>query len=154
MTTSTVWTNTPEEESKARTVKDDEESIVSPAGQATLFAADYAPVPNNLIAISRAGVAEIGWNKAGSGGNGGGGGGGGTTGGGNTGGNTDKGTTEVSNLFTLTRKTVSSKTGSATLSVKLPGAESSMCWALPRSAKRRSPSATSSSTRRKAAPST
>lgn len=117
-----VWGNTPEEESKARTVKDYEESIVSASGQATLFAADYAAVPNNLIAISRSGVAEIGWNKAGSGG-GGGGGGGGTTGGGSTNtGSTDKGTVAVSNLFTLTRKTVSSKTGSATLSVKLPGA--------------------------------
>ncbi len=119
-----VWGNTPEEESKARTVKDYMESIVSSAGQATLFTADYAQVPSNLIAISRAGVTEIGWNKAGSGGGGGNnGGGGGTTGGGNTGGgSTDKGTTPVSNLFTLTRKTVSSKTGSATLSVKLPGA--------------------------------
>jgi hypothetical protein len=117
----TVWSNTPEEESKARTVKDYEESIVSAAGQATLFAADYAPVPNGLIAISRAGVAGISWNKAGSGG-GGGGGGGGTTTGGNSGGSTDKGTAPVSNLFTLTRKAVSSKTGSATLSVKLPGA--------------------------------
>ncbi|HEU4944175.1 MAG TPA: substrate-binding domain-containing protein [Solirubrobacterales bacterium] len=116
-----VFGNTPEEEGKARTVKDYEESIVSEAGQATLFAADYAPVPPALIAISRAGVAEIGWNKAGSG-SGGGGGGGGTTGGGTTGGGTDKGTTPVSNLFTLTRKTVSSKNGSASLSVKLPGA--------------------------------
>ena len=118
---STVFGNTPEEESKARTVKDYEESIVSEAGQATLFAADYAPVPPALIAISRAGVAEIGWNKAGSGGSGG-GGGGGSTGGGSTGkgGSTDKG--GVSNLFTLTRKAISSKTGGATLSVKLPGA--------------------------------
>ncbi len=118
-----VWGNTPEEEAKARTVKDYEESIVSASGQATLLAADYAPVPNALIAISRAGVAEIGWNKAGSGGDGGGGGGnnGGGGSGTNTGG-TDKGTTPISNLFTLTRKTVSSKTGSATLSVALPGA--------------------------------
>lgn len=118
-----VWTNTPEEEAKARTVKDYMESIVSAAGQGTLFTADYAQVPNDLIAISRAGVAEIGWNKAGSGGGGNNGGGGGSTGGGNTNtGGTDKGTTPVSNLFTLTRKTVSSKTGAATLSVKLPGA--------------------------------
>jgi len=114
-----VFGNTAEEESKARTVKDYEESIVSEAGQATLFASDYAPVPNALIAISRAGVAEISWNKSGSGGGGstgGGSGGGGSTGGGSGG----KGT--VSNLFTLTRKTISSKTGGATLSVKLPGA--------------------------------
>jgi len=117
-----VWGNTAGEEAKARTVKDYMESIVSPAGQATLFTADYAQVPNSLIEISRAGVAEIGWNKAGSGG-GGNNGGGGTTGGGSTDkGSTDKGTIPVSNLFTLSRKTVSSKTGSATLSVKLPGA--------------------------------
>lgn len=116
-----VWGNTPTEEAKARSVKDYEESIVSEGGQSRLFEADYAPVPPALIAISRSGVAGIGWNKAGSG-SGGGGGGGGTTGGGTTGGSTDKGTTPVSNLFTLTRKTVSSKTGSATLSVKLPGA--------------------------------
>lgn len=118
---STVFGNTAPEEAKARTVKDYEESIVSEAGQATLFAADYAPVPPALIAISRAGVAEIGWNKAGSGGGGGGSTGGGSTGGGSTGGgSTGKGT--VSNLFTLTRKSISSKTGGATLSVKLPGA--------------------------------
>lgn len=117
-----VWGNTPEEEAKARTVKDYLESIVSAAGQGTLFTADYAQVPNSLITLSRAGVAGISWNKAGSGGGGNNGGGGGTTGGGNTGGGADKGTTPVSNLFTLTRKTVSSKTGSATLSVKLPGA--------------------------------
>lgn len=117
-----VFGNNPEEESKARTVKDYEESIVSTAGQAQLFGADYAPVPPALIAISRAGVAEIGWNKTSS--TGGGGGGGGSTGGGG-GGNTSGGggtTTEVSNQFTLTRKTISSKTGGATLSVKLPGA--------------------------------
>ena len=112
-----VFGNTPEEEGKARTVKDYEESIVSEAGQAQLFGADYAPVPGSLIAISRAGVAEIGWNKAGSGGGGGGGGGGGTGSGGGGGGGT-----QASNQFTLTRTTISSKNGSATISVKLPGA--------------------------------
>ncbi len=112
-----VFGNTAEEESKARSVKDYMESIVSAAGQGTLFTADYAQVPNNLIAISRAGVAEIGWNKAGSGGSGG--GGGTTTGGGSTGGG---GQAAISNQFTLTRKAISSKTGGATLSVKLPGA--------------------------------
>lgn len=108
-----------EEESKARTVKDYMESIVSPSGQATLFTADYAQVPNSLIGISRADVAEIGWNKAGSGGSGGGGGGTTTPGGGSGGGG---GQTTISNQFTLTRKAISSKTGGATLSVKLPGA--------------------------------
>jgi hypothetical protein len=115
-----VFGNTPQEEAKARTVKDYEESIVSAGGQSTLLAADYAPVPNGLIAISRTGVAEIGWSKAGSGGGGGTGGNG--SGGGKTGGDGGNGTTPVSNQFTLTRKTVSSKNGSATLSVKLPGA--------------------------------
>lgn len=113
-----VWTNTAPEEAKARTVKDYMESIVSASGQATLLAADYAPVPNNLIAISRAGVAEIGWNKAGSGGGDGGGG----DGGGNDKKVVDPGKPPISNQFTLTRKTISSKNGSATLSVKLPGA--------------------------------
>lgn len=115
-----VWKNTPQEEAKARTVKDYMEGIVSAAGQATLFAADYAPVPNTLIAISRAGAASIGWNKAGSGGGGG-------TGGGTSGGSTGTtGTTTqpapVSNQFSLTRKSISSKNGSATLSFTLPGA--------------------------------
>jgi ABC-type phosphate transport system substrate-binding protein len=117
---STVFGNTASEEAKARTVKDYEESIVSEAGQATLFAADYAPVPSALIAISRAGVAEIGWNKAGSGGGGGGGGGSSSTPSAPSG-TGGKGAV-VSNQFTLTRKAISSKTGGATLSVKLPGA--------------------------------
>jgi ABC-type phosphate transport system substrate-binding protein len=114
-----VFGNTPEEEGKARTVKDYEESIVSPEGQAQLFAADYAPVPASLITISRAGVAEIGWNKA------------------EDGCGTSckkeeekptvetKATTIVappSNQFSLLKKTISAKTGGATLSVKLPGA--------------------------------
>jgi ABC-type phosphate transport system substrate-binding protein len=113
-----VFGNTPEEESKARTVKDYEESIVSVAGQAQLFGADYAPVPAELISISRAGVAEIGWNKSSSSGkeennnnN--------NNGGNNNGGG---GNATVSNQFTLTRKSISSQTGGATLSVKLPGA--------------------------------
>ncbi len=114
-----VFGNTTEEEAKARTVKDYEESIVSATGQAQLFAADYAPVPPSLISISRTAVAEIGWNKAGSaggsGGGSGGGGGGGSAGGGG-------GTVVVSNQFSIPKKTISSKTGSATFSVKLPGA--------------------------------
>lgn len=114
-----VFGNTPEEEAKARTVKDYQESIVSPTGQAQLFAADYAPVPASLISLSRTAVAEIGWNKAGSGG--------GSTGGGSAGGSTGSGgggggTIVVSNQFSIPKKTISSKTGSATFSVKLPGA--------------------------------
>ena len=116
-----VFGNTPEEESKARTVKDYEESIVSEVGQAQLFAADYAPLSPALLAISKAAVSSIGWNKTGGGG---GGGGGGTGGGGNTGGGGGGGGTApvVSNKFSVPRTTISSKTGGAAISVKLPGA--------------------------------
>lgn len=114
-----VFGNSAEEESKARTVKDYEESIVSDTGQSQLFAGDYAPVPASLLAISRQAVSEIGWNKAGSGsgtgtGTGTGGGGGGGGGGGPI--------TTISNKFSVLRTTISSKTGGATFSVKLPGA--------------------------------
>ena len=61
-----VFGNTPEQEGKARTVKDYQESIVSETGQSQLFAADYAPVPASLLTISRAAVASIGWNKSSS----------------------------------------------------------------------------------------
>lgn len=114
-----VFGNTPEQEAKARTLKDYEESIVDATGQSQLFAADYAPVPAALIPISRQAVSEIGWNKAGSAGGGGGGttgGGGGTTGGGST------GKAPVNNKFSVPRTTISSKKGTATFSVKLPGA--------------------------------
>lgn len=115
-----VWGNTPEEEAKARTVKDYEESVLTDPAQGALFSADYARLPDSILAISRKGVEEIGWNKSGSGG---GGGGGGTTGGGTTtSGGTKTVVTPPSNLFTLLKKTISSKTGGATLSVKLPDA--------------------------------
>ncbi len=115
-----TWGNTPAEEAKARTVKDYWESAVSAASQALLFPADYAELPPSILAISRAGVQEFDWNKAGSGG----GGGGGSTGGGG-GGSTGGGSplpVKPSNQFSLLRKTISSKTGGATVSVKLPGA--------------------------------
>ncbi len=115
----TVFGSTPEEEGKARTLKDYMESIVGNA-QSQLFAADYAPLPGPLLTLAQSAVAEIGFNKAGSGG-GGGGGGGGTSGGG-TGGGGGGGTIVVSNQFSIPKKTISSKTGSATFSVKLPGA--------------------------------
>jgi ABC-type phosphate transport system substrate-binding protein len=119
-----VWGNTPEEEAKARTVKDYQESILSGLAQGLLFGADYAPLPQKFLDISKAGVASIGWNKTGSGGGGdndgdnnppagnppAGGGGGGAT------------PPVISNQFSIPRKTISSKTGSATFSVKLPGA--------------------------------
>ena len=114
-----VFGNSPEQEAKARTLKDYEESIVSEVGQAKLFEGDYAPLPAPLLAIARAGVASIGWDKAGS--------------------STDKPKPPVvvtptppagggivpapiSNKFSLLRKTIAPKAGSAALSVKLPGA--------------------------------
>jgi ABC-type phosphate transport system substrate-binding protein len=114
-----VFKNTPEEEGKARTLKDYMESIVG-GGQSGLFAADYAPLSPDLLTIAQTAVAGIGFNKSSTGtpvdpggtpkpGGGGGGGGGG-------------GTVIVSNQFSIPKKSISSKTGSATFSVKLPGA--------------------------------
>lgn len=117
---STAWGAGSEEEQKARTLKDYMESIVSDPAQGALFGADYARLPNAILEIARKGVSEIGWNKAGSGDGGSSGGGGtGSSGGGSGGGGT---TVVVSNQFSVPRKTISSKTGGATFSVKLPGA--------------------------------
>lgn len=114
-----VWGNTPEQEALARTVKDYEESLVSDAAQGQLFGADYAPLPAGILAISRTGVDEIGWNKSSDG---------------CSSCNkeeekakevvktTPPSTTPPSNQFSLLKKTISSKSGGATLSVKLPGA--------------------------------
>jgi ABC-type phosphate transport system substrate-binding protein len=112
-----VWKNTPEEEAKARTVKDYEESIVTEGAQLQLFPADYAPLPASILAISRAAVAEISWNKSASGGGGGGGGTPPPPKGGGGG-----GAAPPSNAFSIPRQTISSKQGTATFSVKLPGA--------------------------------
>lgn len=117
-----VFKNTPEEEGKARTLKDYEESIVSETSQALLLEADYAPVPAPLIALARTAVGQIGWNKSGSGGGGGTGGGTGGSGGSGSGGGGGGGTVIVSNQFSIPKKAISSKTGSATFTVKLPGA--------------------------------
>jgi ABC-type phosphate transport system substrate-binding protein len=114
-----AWGNTSTEEAKARTVKDYWESALTDASQALLFPADYAQLPPSLLAISRAGVKQIDWNKAGSGGGGGGGTGG--TGGGSGSSNPAPLPIKPSNLFTVPRKSISSKTGGATVSVKLPG---------------------------------
>lgn len=119
-----VWGSSPEEESKARTVKDYWENILSEGAQGRLFGNDYSPLPPGVAAISRAGIAAVDWNK---GEGGGGSGGGGSTPGG---GSTDAGDSSTpaplplkpSNLFSLPRKSISSKTGAATISVKLPGA--------------------------------
>jgi len=119
------WGNDPEEEAKARTVKDYWESVVSPTGQALLFPGDYAALPPAILAIARAGVSAVGWNKGAGGG--GGGGGNDTT-------DSDDDAAPVgnaapaplvvppSNLFSLLRKQISSKTGQASIAVKLPGA--------------------------------
>ena len=112
-----VWGNTEAEEAKARTVKDYWESVLSSGTQLGLAPADYAELPANLLAISRAGIEGVDWGpgvgppppdnedkddkKAG--------------------GNTTP-TVKPSNVFSLLRKSISSKTGGATISVKLPGA--------------------------------
>jgi ABC-type phosphate transport system substrate-binding protein len=116
---SKVWGGSPAEEAKARTVKDYWENIVSEAAQAALFPNDYAPLPEDVLEIAQAGVSSINWEGAADTG-----GGGGDTGGGGGGGSTGPAPTPLkpSNLFTLPRKTISSKNGSATISVKLPGA--------------------------------
>lgn len=118
---STVWGNSPAEEAAARTVKDYWEGVVSTTSQSQLFPADYAPLPAGILAIAKTGVAAVDWNK-GSGetstppngnpnpGNSGGSGGGGGA------------PAKPSNAFSLLRKSISSKSGGATISVKLPGA--------------------------------
>ena len=69
-----VYGNTPEEESKARTVKDYFTFVESEGGQQSLTAADYGALSPEIIAIARKGVEAIGWNKAAGAGGGGGGG--------------------------------------------------------------------------------
>lgn len=116
---SDVWGNSGVEEAKARTVKDYWENIVSAPAQAALFPNDYAPLPGNILAISKAGVEAIDWEK------GEGGGGPKTenpppTG---SGPKVDPPTSNPpSNQFSLIKKSISSKTGQAAISVKLPGA--------------------------------
>ena len=117
-----VWGNTPGEESKARTVKDYWESSLSTIAQAQLFTRDYSPLPPSILDIAKAGIAQVDWNKGtGGGGPGGGGGGGNTPPGGGDGGGSTPPPVKPSNLFSMPRKSISSKTGGATLSVKLPG---------------------------------
>jgi ABC-type phosphate transport system substrate-binding protein len=115
---SAAWGNTPAEEEGARTVKDYWENVLTDSVQGQLFGADYAPLPASILAVSRTGIAAVDWNK--SSGGGGGGGGGGNGGGGGGGGTQPTG--PPSNTFSLLRKSISSKTGGATVSVKLPGA--------------------------------
>lgn len=115
---SDVWGGSPAEEAKARTVKDYWENIVSDTSQAALFPNDYARLPEDILTIARAGVASLNWEGAADNNN-------------DIDDDKDGGGDSVapapvpvkpSNLFTLPRKSISSKTGSATVSVKLPGA--------------------------------
>jgi ABC-type phosphate transport system substrate-binding protein len=71
---SVVYGNTPDQQAKARTVKDYVSDIVSDAGQAAITAADYSPLPNTSAAPLRdwaqEGMNAVDWNKsAGGGGN-------------------------------------------------------------------------------------
>lgn len=113
-----VWGADSQEESEARTVKDYWESLLSDGSQAQLILRDYSELPLPILAIARTGIAQVDFNK----------------GGGNDNeektddGKKDGGTTpppppgKPSNAFSLLKKTISSKTGGATFSVKLPGA--------------------------------
>jgi ABC-type phosphate transport system substrate-binding protein len=113
-----VWGNTPQEERKARTVKDYWESILSPGSQLGLKGADYGGLPANMLAIAKTGIASVDW---GPGAGPTGGGGGGAAGGGGGGGGGGAAVLPPSNLFSLPKKSISSKTGRATISVKIPG---------------------------------
>lgn len=62
----TVYCNSPEEERKARTVKDWLTLELSPAGQSSLSGQDYAPLPASAYAPALTGVNAIGWKKNGS----------------------------------------------------------------------------------------
>ena len=53
-----VWGNTPQEEAKARTVKDYWENVSPTPPRAAVQPADYAPLPASILAISRAGIDE------------------------------------------------------------------------------------------------
>lgn len=118
-----AYGTSPAEEQKARTVKDYWTDIVSDSGQGTLFGNDYSPLPASILAIARAGVSQVDFNK-GSGGGGGGGGGGSSL--------TPPPVIRpvitppvvppaVSNVFSVPRTLLSRRTGSATFSVRVPG---------------------------------
>ncbi len=115
-----VWKSTPAEETKARTVKDYWENILSVPAQSALFDKDYSPLPAEILDLAETGIASVDWDK--------GVGGGGGEENEDDNGKKDGGTTpppppgKPSNEFSLLRKSISSKTGGATLSVKLPGA--------------------------------
>ncbi len=117
-----AYGNTAEEEAKARSVKDYWTAIVADSGQGMLFSNDYSPLPGAILGIARAGVGSVDWNKTGGGGNPGGGNpGGGNPGGGNPGGSNPP-ASKPSNVFSVPSTALSSKAGTATFSVRLPGA--------------------------------
>jgi hypothetical protein len=62
----TVYCNSPEEERKARTVKDWLTLELSTAGQISLTTNDYAPLPASAYAVALAGANAVGWKKNGS----------------------------------------------------------------------------------------
>jgi hypothetical protein len=114
-----VFGGSAEEEAKARSVRDYLENALTEGSQAQLASQDYAALPDNLLNIARDGVKAIGWSKDGDGDNE----------------NppvedpkTDPKVTPPtppvppSNKFSLLRKSISSKTGGASISVSLPGA--------------------------------
>lgn len=117
---SSVWGDTPGEESKAKTVKDYWESSLSENAQNQLFTRDYSPLTPGLLQIAKDGIAAVDWGESGAGGGGTGGGGGAGTGG-SGGGAAAPSVIPPSNLFSLPKKSISSKTGDATISVKIPG---------------------------------
>lgn len=107
------------EERKARTVKDYWTAIVSDGGQAVLFGKDYSPLPASVLAISRAGVNAVGFDKA-------------ATGGGGTPpvvnppvvnppGTTTPPPVVPSNRFTIVRTTLRSRQGTGQFTVRVPG---------------------------------
>ena len=112
------------EEPKARSVKDYWTALLEGSGQAVLPSSDYAPLPAGILAIARAGIASVDWNKAAGGGGGGGGGGGSGGGGGGGGGGTTPPPAPVapSNVFSVPRTALSSRNGTATFSIRVPGA--------------------------------
>jgi ABC-type phosphate transport system substrate-binding protein len=58
-----VYGNTPEEQAKARTIKDYFTTVESEGGQLSLQGEDYGSLPPAIIKIARIGVEALGWDK-------------------------------------------------------------------------------------------
>lgn len=110
------------EEQKARTVKDYWTDIVSPGGQSVLFGQDYAPLPAEILAIAKAGVDAVGFDKDATGGGPGPGPGPAPVPGPAPGGGGNPPAATPSNLFSVPRTVLLTKIGGARFSVRLPGA--------------------------------